>query len=220
MAQLLCRAVSSAALLWFLAGSLLATNRTVTSTADSGAGSLRDAINASVSGDSIDFSVTGTITLTSGELHIANNVTINGPGARVLTISGNNASRVFNVSNGTASGPHVTIAGLTIDSGNGNFTTGGGGIYNDHATLTVNNVAVSNSKAGLGGGIYNDGGSAMLSNCTLRTPEHKTPSTATAAARATAALRSPAARSAVTLQSALTPASVDGNGGGILSDGK
>src|SRR5207248_1908959 len=174
MAQLLCRAVSSAALLWFLAGSLLATNRTVTSTADSGAGSLRDAITASVSGDSIDFSVTGAITLTSGELHIANNVTINGPGARMLTISGNNASRVFNVSNGSTSGPNVTIAGLTIDSGNGNFTnTGGGGIYNDHATLTVSNAMLSNNKASRGGGIYNDGsggGSATvtLSNCTFR----------------------------------------------------
>ena len=61
-----------------------ATNRTVTSLADSGAGTLRDAIGASDNGDTIDFSVTGTIGLTSGFLVILRDITITGPGANLL----------------------------------------------------------------------------------------------------------------------------------------
>src|SRR5262249_25417647 len=57
---------------------------TVTNLLDSGDGSLRAAVaaaNANPGADSIDFAVTGTITLTSGELDITDSVTINGPGA-------------------------------------------------------------------------------------------------------------------------------------------
>src|SRR3974377_567310 len=49
------------------AASTWAVNHTITSPDDSGAGSLRQAIAASLSGDTIDFAVTGTINLTSRE---------------------------------------------------------------------------------------------------------------------------------------------------------
>ena len=63
----------------------------VTSSADSGAGSLRDAIASAVSGETIKFaSSVHAITLTSGELAISTNLDIEGPGANKLTISGNN----------------------------------------------------------------------------------------------------------------------------------
>src|SRR5262245_45680879 len=72
----------------------------VTSTADSGDGSLRRAVaaaNATPGADTIVFSpnVQGTIELTSGELNVTDDVTIAGPGANNLRVSGDDASRVF-----------------------------------------------------------------------------------------------------------------------------
>src|SRR5436305_535561 len=94
---------------------------------------LRDALaKAAASRDPIDFSVTGAITLTSGELLVDKSVTITGPGAASLAVDGNAASRVFHIS----AGKTATISGLTIRNslGSGAFD---GGIYNDHATLTL-----------------------------------------------------------------------------------
>src|SRR5438034_519295 len=82
---------------------------TVSSTSDSGAGSLRQAIYDSGLGDTINFAVTGTVALTTGELLITNDLSIDGPGATNLALSGNYASRVFEIgSNAT-----VSISGLT-----------------------------------------------------------------------------------------------------------
>ena len=75
---------------------LFAANQVVTSLADSGAGSLRAAIAAVGSGETITFAVTGMITLAS-ELAIDKSLTIQGPGASQLTVSGNNSVRVFNI---------------------------------------------------------------------------------------------------------------------------
>src|SRR5262245_21209355 len=75
---------------------------TVTPTADSGPGTLRAALVGAANGDTIDASgVTGTILLTSGELLVANNVTILGPGPTNLFVNGNAASRVFHIGSGT-----------------------------------------------------------------------------------------------------------------------
>jgi uncharacterized repeat protein (TIGR01451 family) len=121
---------------------------------------LRDALAAVVDGDTIDFSVTtpATITLTNGQLVVGNSITITGLGANLLTVDANHNSRVFYIS----SGKTVTISGLTITNGSSDT---GGGIFNDHATLTVTNSTLSgNSASTNGGGIDNDGefGSATL----------------------------------------------------------
>ena len=89
-----------------------ATTLHVTSTADSGAGSLRDVVGGASAGDTIVFDVTGTITLTSGHISIDDALTITGPGAGALTISGNDNSRVFNIPSAA-----VTISGLTFAHG-------------------------------------------------------------------------------------------------------
>jgi hypothetical protein len=132
----------------------------VTTTNDSGSGSLRDALASASDGDTIDASgVSGTILLTNGELLVTNSISILGPG-RSLAVDGNAASRVFHIGAGVT----VTITSLTI-------TNGSGGVYNDHATLTLSNSTVSGNSARCGGGILNDGsnGNATLQvhNCTL-----------------------------------------------------
>src|SRR5439155_897845 len=140
---------------------------TVVNTNDSGAGSLRQALADANDGDTINFdvSVTGTITLTSGELLVNDSITISGPGANTLAVNGNAASRVFHI----ASGKTVTISGLTITNGSASAFTNGGGIYNDHATLTINNSTVSGNSAasGNGGGIYNDRVTLTINNSTV-----------------------------------------------------
>ena len=150
-----------------------ATTYTVTSTADSGTGSLRAALAMAANGDTINFSLTypATITLTSGYLEIATNVTIKGPGAAKLFISGNNASTVFQV-DFTVTGRGATISGVTIKDGLN--LTSGGGIYNE-GTLTVSKSTVSGNFAvppplgtsyTCGGGIYNQG-RLTVSNSTV-----------------------------------------------------
>ena len=129
---------------------LLAATLTVTNTDDSGPGSLRQTIANASSGDTIVFGVTGMIILLRGELVINKNLTINGPGAGSLEISGNSASRVFNIS-----GPFtVAISGVTIK--NAHSASDGGGI-NNSGTLTVTDSTFSGNSAADGGGITNFG---------------------------------------------------------------
>src|SRR5262249_57836874 len=73
---------------------------------------------------SLTASAPQTITLGGSELLLSRSVTITGPGASLLAISGNNASRVFEVASGTTD----TISGLTIEKGSNGF--GGAGIIN------------------------------------------------------------------------------------------
>ena len=122
--------------------------------------------NRTSGNDTINFAstVTGTITLGLGELVIDNepdSLTINGPGARVLTVSGNNVSRVFRLSDDAS----AAINNLKIS--NGNATTNGGGISTDGDLLLLTNVTVSGNQATSGGGIYNSGNVLTLNNSTV-----------------------------------------------------
>jgi hypothetical protein len=138
---------------------------TVTSVANSGHGSLRADIAAAHSGDTINFapSLDGkTITLTSGELLINKSLTIEGPGAGQLTISGNNHSRAFEVN---ATQP-VFLSGLTISDGVVGGSLSGGGILND-TTLTVSGCTISRCHGSYYGGGIENGGTMTISNCDI-----------------------------------------------------
>lgn len=151
------RAIVAGIILWF-AASAYASTVTVTTLADSGTGSLRASLAAANSGDTIVFSngLTGTITLAS-TLTINNNVTIQGPGANLLTVSGNNAVTVFTVN----SGAQASLFGLTI--ANGNTSGSGGGISNSGMLTVVNSVFNDNSSAGNSGGAINNSGTLVVS---------------------------------------------------------
>lgn len=154
---------------------------TVTDTNDSGPGSLRDAIAISAPGDTIDFGVTGTITLSS-TLVIDKNLTISGPGAASLSVSGNNSVVVFI----TAYNTNVTVSGLTVTGGFNAYQGGwgagivnlgsltaidcvitgnripagggpGGGIFNYSSLKLINSTVSGNSAAYGGGGVWNNG---------------------------------------------------------------
>src|SRR5947207_1776715 len=108
------------------------TPATVTSLKDAGAGTLRDAINSTAAGGTVDFAVglVGTITLTS-ELAINKPLTISGPGnsstgAPLITISGNGVNRIFNISNNAVSVIDVTIEKLLLTKGRATLDLGGG----------------------------------------------------------------------------------------------
>ncbi len=153
-----------------LAGVAGAATFTVTKTADTNDGtcdsdcSLREAIaaaNGAVGADVINLTGVGpTITL-SAQLSVSSDMTLNGPGAANLTISGNNAVRVFNIISGT-----VVMNDLTIADGNVSGFTLGGGIFNN-GTLTLTDCILSNNTAASdGGGIFNNG-TLTLTDCIL-----------------------------------------------------
>jgi CSLREA domain-containing protein len=126
--------------------------------------SLREAIaaaNSASTDDSIGFdpAVLG-VTLTLGALEIQNNgtLTINGPvGPTLLTVSGNDLSRVFIIQ-----GAGLTINRLRIANGKVIGNGDGGGIFNNLGNVTINNSnIIDNSTAagfiGTGGGVFNRG---------------------------------------------------------------
>ncbi len=135
----------------------------VTTTADNGAGSLRDAVTHAASPKLITFApaLSGqTITLTSGQLTLSNTVTINGstlPGG--IQIDGNASSRIFE----GLSGSVVVLDSLTLTNGRANGGSGGG-ILNT-GNLTVNRCTLVGNRAGFyGGGIENNGSESLVIN--------------------------------------------------------
>ena len=115
----------------------------VTSAADDGTpGTLRSVLAAAAPGDTVTFdpavfAAPQTITLNGSELDISQDVTIQGPGASLLTLDANQGSYVFYITGGT-----VAISGLTAANGKG---TGDDGDIVNGGTLTLTNVALTGS---------------------------------------------------------------------------
>jgi predicted outer membrane repeat protein len=123
------------------------------------AGDLRYCLRGAITdGDIITFAVTGTIKLSTVLPDIVHGLSIAGPGADLLTVSGNHVTRVFNI----AAAVNVAISRLTMADGQVGLGVNGGGIYNA-GTLTVADCALNGNSTpfviggGSGGGIYNVG---------------------------------------------------------------
>ena len=128
-------------------------------------GSLRWTIvqsNRTPGPNEIDFTpgLRGTIALTNGQLTIMDDdVKIVGAGADRLIVSGNNASRVFEIDL-----VHTAISGLTINGGN--TFSHGGGIDNESGTVTFVACTISGNSADFGGGLTNRG-TMTITACTI-----------------------------------------------------
>jgi len=133
-----------------------------------------EAANANSDADTIDFArgLSGEkIKLTLGEIELRRKVTIDGPGAKKLAVSGNDANRVFRVLGG-----RITIEGLKIRDGHEtatptgpqcpgstapNFTLGGG-ILQDAGRLSLEHVKMSNNSVEGPTGIIGGGAIAII----------------------------------------------------------
>ena len=143
----------------------MAAGPSVTSLADSGPGSLRQALVDAAPGDTITFSVSGTIRLAS-ELVVDKSVAISGPGAANLTISGAGVTRIVRVA---ASG--VSISGVALTEGRAD--NGGGVSVTSTGALALSQCVVSGNTTGVGGpintgggGLYN-AGALTVTDCTI-----------------------------------------------------
>lgn len=127
---------------------------TVTTLADDGAGSLREAIlaaNASAGADIIDFAVSGTITLASALPVLTDSLELLGPGAKQLVINGNQDWRHFRL--GGVAGSVYRITDLTLRNGNSS-DAGGSILVLANASLTIERSIIEDSQAqSEGGGI-------------------------------------------------------------------
>ena len=162
-------------------------NSLVTTTADSGSGSLRQAVSDTCTGGTIAFASSltasgpATITLTEGEIAINKVLTINGPTSGRITISGNNNSRIFDIQSSSG----LTISNLTFSNGTTGSTpaitskpssvqinilsgSGGGAIFNLGALTILNSTFTGNyAGGGRGGAIDSEGGTLRVINSTI-----------------------------------------------------
>ncbi len=158
----------------------LLTTFTVSSLADSGAGSLRQAIldaNGAAGDDEIVFQsgLNGTIALTSGQMMISETVVITGNGAANSIIDAQEASRIFEISSGAVSLDGFTLQNGQTTANNVNYadnTNNGGAIKSmSSGTLTISGTTLSGN-ATLGGGahggaIFSDTGAIVLNESVL-----------------------------------------------------
>ena len=143
---------------------------TVTTTADTNSCgtpcSLRGAIDAANSGDTVSVP-TGPYTLTQGtEILIDKSLTLTGAGSgdtiiQAATSPAVATSRVFHITIGN----NVAISEVTIRHGkaSGGFPAGyGGGIYNSSTLTLTNSTVTGNLASSQGGGIYNIGFDTLM----------------------------------------------------------
>ena len=139
-------------------GALADPVETVTNTNDMGAGSLRQAILDVNPGGTVNFNIPGagphTIGLMS-EIAINKPMTINGPGAAVVTIDAQMNGRIFNIDDGLMPEAAVSMSGLRfINSSSG---AEGGAIFNSEQLSIDSCEFENNATTSQGGAVFNNG---------------------------------------------------------------
>ncbi len=145
----------------------------VTKTADTNDGncsvtdcSLREAINSGVNSNVITFSslfdTPRTITLNS-MITILTNVKIIGPGSNKLTISGNNANKIFQINTDR----NVELNGMTLRNGRATNTESDGGAIVSLGTLAISNSIITDNMAGRWGGAIASSKNLIITNSTF-----------------------------------------------------
>lgn len=135
---------------------------TVTNTLNTGAGSLRQAVtdaNAAAGADTIVFDAvvfstpqTITIATTIAVNGVNDTLTITGPGANLLTISGNAVAAIS-----VAAGEITSISGMTVTASQ----------VQNSGTLSVTDMVFDANTNGSAGAISNGGTSLTVTNCTF-----------------------------------------------------
>ena len=164
----------------FFCTNVFCTTRTVTNTKDSGEGSLRYAIKSCDEGDDIVFELgsntpqTITIGSRSNTINIGTSLTINGPGAELLTLKVTEWSRALTIEGTDKDSTLVTIRGLKFTGGNiePSITDSSfqrvGGIEVSKATLVMNDCEISgNNTTKKGGGIYASDAILEMNRCVV-----------------------------------------------------
>jgi len=137
----------------------------VTTDADDGTGSLRAAIAEAeriapsadtITFDPVFFASTRTITLIAGELQGTDSITIQGPGADLLTIGGANAHTVFdfvNIIDPLGTPCDLTLMDMTVTGGNAGTAYVGGGVFFYGRSLVIADAVFTGNQAGHGGAV-------------------------------------------------------------------
>lgn len=151
--------------------SAFAVTRTVTSSGNSGAGSLRATVGASADGDVIVFDSSISSISLGSQIEITTTLTITGPAADELTISGGNSARIFYVN---ASGKTVNLNRIRIANGRSQATpvlnaiVGGGAIYHSAGILNIDECEFVSNVTDDGNGTTTFGyGGAIMSQSEL-----------------------------------------------------
>jgi filamentous hemagglutinin family protein len=143
---------------------ILQAGRTLSGTATTvnvaNTGRIQNGVDVAAVGANVNLAA-GTFT-ELGAINIGKSLTLTGAGANNTTVSGNNASRLFNITAG-----NVTLDSLTITNGNAGTVNGGGINHTGTGTLNVNNSTISNNTANQGGGIFTNSGTLNITNSTI-----------------------------------------------------
>ena len=130
----------------------------VTNLNDTGAGSFRQAVASAFAGDTIKFTVTGTISLAT-PVSYGQSLVIWGPGTNLITLDGQGSTRQLQCTGGT-----TTIHGISI-ANSGDYLSNGGAFQFNGDTLHLDSVVFRDNEMVRWDGASRYRGGALYASC-------------------------------------------------------